>query len=248
MFRLNALLLTALFFLGLTSSAQDNHRIEDINRGGNYIGPTLTSKDLLDPRNTDPVYFKDAFQDVEVVFINGYVDTLQSTFEIRNQVLEVEIDDTIKLVPSSVTRRFSFFSWDERLGEMTKETFHNINHYYESRDKSLRFPELAYYQLVVEGEVALWKTYSVKVKSAAASKGQQYTSGRGDSYTETIFKIEHFHICDGKNLIEVPRGKAKAIATLRKAFPNIADVVAENKINFRKESSLIVLVNLLSEK
>ena len=176
--------------------------------GSNYVSEEWESADVWLSRD-----------DVEIQDVDVRLD-------VDNSVLEIRIEEGIKVIPSY---------------KISKIFFKSTQDIYVSRSGLNLYGPTGFYRLLYEGNTALYCHYSTKVKES--NYNVALDAGRMD---DEIIHVNNYYLAKGEKLIKLENKKSKLADQL--GGSELLEFIKENNIDVKKESGLIAIAAYLDEK
>lgn len=162
--------------------------------------------------------------DIYMVTDSSVIKGLETRIDLQRNELEIRFKGEVKVLPSYRIRNVVFIE--------SKELYVTEN--------ILKSSQRGFYKVLVEDDNSLLCRYDIKIQSS--NYNVQLDVGQKSS---KIIKIHNYFVYGGTNLIELGKTKGK----LKNQFneqPKLFNFIKENKINPKKEESLISFVGFLN--
>ncbi|BAX82026.1 hypothetical protein [Labilibaculum antarcticum] len=163
--------------------------------------------------------------DIYMVTDSSIIKGMETRIDLRRNELEIKYKGEVKVLPSYRIRSIVFTD-DEDLFVT---------------ENLLKSSQKGFYKVLIDDENSLLCKYNTKVQPS--SYNMQLDAGKKSS---SIIKVHSYFVCKGTSLIELGKTRGK----LKRQFneqPKLYDFIKQNKINPKKEESLISFVGFLNE-
>jgi hypothetical protein len=158
---------------------------------------------------------------------NKLIEGFPARYDIKLDELEVKGRKEVKVLEG---RKVKSFMW---IDSVRTEPFYFVN----ARDFKLDgIPLTGFFEVLVDGNTALFKKTNITVKKA----DYNVTLSMG-SRDDKILKTPSYYLADGARISEIPGSKKKFLQLLKSKAEQVEKYMDENNLSVKKEEELIAI-------